>query len=137
VFFARRLLYAVITVFAGSLDGGLTVALVVAEMFMFSLYLAVVKPQDTRAGNRVELMSEVMLTYCFFGIMVCLYTIEPQQQYYAGWVSVSSIIILVIVCVCYLASDSVSVLLQWLKKKIAIKRRQMEILRRIEEAALA
>jgi hypothetical protein len=59
------------------LDGGLTVALVVAEMFMFSLYLAVVKPQDTRAGNRVELMSEVMLTYCFFGIMVCLCTIEP------------------------------------------------------------
>jgi peptidoglycan/LPS O-acetylase OafA/YrhL len=127
VFFARRLIYAVITVFAGSLDGGLTVALVVAEMFMFSYYLAAVQPQDTRTGNRVELASEVLLTYCFFGMMVCLYTIEPKQQYTVGWLSVSSIIILVIVCVCYLASDSVSVLLQWLKKKIVMRRRHLEI----------
>jgi hypothetical protein len=94
---------------------------------MFSFYLAAVQPQDTRTGNRVELASEVLLTYCFFGMMVCLYTIEPKQQYTVGWLSVSSIIILVIVCVCYLASDSVSVLLQWLKKKIVMRRRHLEI----------
>ena len=72
VFLARRMIFAVITAFTGSLDGGLTVSLVVIEIILFSLYLVAVKPQDTKAGNRVELISEVFLTYCFFGMMFCL-----------------------------------------------------------------
>ena len=88
-------------------------------------------------GNRVELVSEVLLTYCFFGMMVCLSTTEPKQQYFVGWLSVTTIITLVLVCVCYLASDSVLSILQWLKKKIVMRRRQLEIERRIKEAALA
>ena len=137
VFLARRMIFALITAFAGSFDGGLTVALVVIELILFSIYLAAIKPQETRVGNRIELMSEVLLTHCFFGMMVCLSTTEPKQQYLVGWLSVTTIITLVLVCVCYLASDSVSALLQWLKKKIALRRRQLEIERRIREAALA
>jgi len=66
------MIFALITAFAGSFDGGLTVALVVIELILFSIYLTAVKPQGTRGGNRVELMSEVLLTFCFFGVMVCL-----------------------------------------------------------------
>ena len=72
VLLTRRMIFAVITAFAGSLDGGLTVALVVVEIILFSLYLVAVKPQETKAGNQVELISEVFLTYCFFGMMFCL-----------------------------------------------------------------
>ena len=72
VFFVRRIIFAVLTAFIGSFDGGLTVVLVVIKLTFFSLYLATVKPQETRGGNRVELMSECLLTYCFFGMMVCL-----------------------------------------------------------------
>lgn len=114
VFLARRLIFALITAFAGSFDGGLTVTLVVIELIIFSIYLAAIKPQETRVGNRIELMSEVLLTHCFFGMMVCLSTTEPKQQYLVGWLSVTTIITLVLVCVCYLASDSVLSLLQWL-----------------------
>jgi len=117
------MIFALITAFAGSFDAGLTVALVVIELILFSLYLVVVKPRDTKASNRVELMSEVLLTYCFFGMMVCLYTTEPKQNYRVGWLSVSAIIILVLVCVFYLTSDSVSRLLEWIKKKIMIRKR--------------
>lgn len=45
VFLARRMIFALITAFAGSLDGGLTVALVVVELFLFSVYLVAVRPQ--------------------------------------------------------------------------------------------
>jgi len=72
VFFARRIIFALITAFAGKFDGGLTITLVVIEFIIFSIYLTAVKPQETRVGNRVELASEVLLTYCFFGMMVCL-----------------------------------------------------------------
>lgn len=137
VFFARRMIFALITTFVGSFDGGLTVSLVVIELILFSIYLAAVKPQETRVGNRVELVSEVLLTYCFFGMMVCLSTTEPKQQYFVGWLSVTTIITLVLICVCYLASDSVLSILQWLKKKIVMRRRQLEIERRIKEAELA
>jgi len=137
VFLARRMIFALITAFAGSFDGGLTVSLVVIELVLFSIYLAAVKPQETRVGNRVELVSEVLLTYCFFGMMVCLSTTEPKQQYFVGWLSVTTIITLVLVCVCYLASDSVLSILQWFKKKIVVRRRRLEIERRIQEAALA
>ena len=94
-------------------------------------------PYDSKASNCVGLMSEVLLTYCFFGIMACLYTTEPKQKYNVGWLSVSAIITLVLVCVFYLTSDSVSRLLEWIKKKLAIRRRLREIERRNQEAALA
>jgi len=123
VLLARRMIFAVITAFAGSIDGGLTVSLVVIEIILFSLYLVVVKPQETKVGNRVELMSEIFLTYCFFGMMFCLSVNDPKHQYKVGWLSVSAIITLVLVCVFYLISDSVSHLLEWIKKKLTIRRR--------------
>ena len=66
------MIFALITAFAGRFDGGLTVTLVVIELILFSLYLVAIKPNDTKVGNRVELTSELLLTYCFFGVMVCL-----------------------------------------------------------------
>jgi hypothetical protein len=38
------MIFALITAFAGSFDGGLTVSLVVVELVLFSIYLAAVKP---------------------------------------------------------------------------------------------
>jgi len=72
VFLVRRMIFAIITAFAGSVDGGLTIALVVIEFILYSFYLIAVKPQDNKVANRIELISEVLLTYCFFGIMFCL-----------------------------------------------------------------
>jgi hypothetical protein len=137
ILLARRMIFALITAFVGSFDGGLTVSLVVIEVILFSFYLIAVKPHDTKAGNRIELMSEVFLTYCFFGMMFCLSVDDPKQQYKVGWLSVSAIITLVLVCVFYLTSDSVSRLLEWIKKRLAIRRRLREIERRNQEAVLA
>jgi len=119
----RRFIFAIITAFAGNLDGGLTVSLVVIEIFLFSFYLITVKPQETNLGNRVELISEVLLLYCFFGIMSCLTVDDPKKQYKVGWLSVSAIITLVLACILYLLSDSVSRLLEWIKTKLLIRRR--------------
>jgi hypothetical protein len=69
--------------------------------------------------------------------MVCLYTTEPKQKYKVGWLSVSAIITLVLVCVFYLTSDSVSRLLEWIKKKLMIRKRLRELDCRNQEAALA
>jgi hypothetical protein len=43
-FLVRRLIFAVITAFAGRFDGGLTVALIVTELVFFSVYLVTIKP---------------------------------------------------------------------------------------------
>ena len=78
VILIRRIIFAAITAFAGSLDGGLTVVLVVTEFILFSLYRVVVKPQSRPTGNRIELISEVLLTYSFFGMMAVLFTTDPK-----------------------------------------------------------
>ena len=59
------MIFALITAFAGRFDGGLTVTLVVIELILFSLYLVAIKPNDTKVGNRVELMSEIFLRTAF------------------------------------------------------------------------
>ena len=64
-------------------------------------------------------------------------TDEPKQQYFVAWLSVAAIAILVMLCVGFLASDSVVKLIQWIKKKLAIRRRLAELERRNQEEALA
>lgn len=119
-------MFAAITAFAGSYDGGLTVALVATQLVLVTCYLAAVRPQETRGANQIELTSEVLLTHCFFCVMVCLSTAEPTRQYFIAWLCVATISTLVVVCVVYLASDSVTCLLRWVRIRLAKRRRLAE-----------
>ena len=58
--------------------------------------------------------------------MACLAISEPKQQYFVGWLSVTYVVILVVICVAYLASDSVKKFIRWVRHKLILRRRQAE-----------
>lgn len=64
-------------------------------------------------------------------------TDEPKQQYFVAWLSISAIATFVLASVAFLASDSVSKLIKWVKTKLALKKRIAEIKRHNQIKMLA
>jgi hypothetical protein len=71
VFLSRRMLYALASAFIGTFDGGLTLVMVSLISLAYHVYICKVRPKDDINTNKVELTSEVLLLYSFYGLMVC------------------------------------------------------------------
>lgn len=95
VFMIRRFLFAIITVFVGSYDGSFALVLNVGLSIAYSIYLIHVKPKNSLRAHRLEVISETLMLYCFFGFMFCEAEANPIIKYSLGWWSVISVGLLV------------------------------------------
>ena len=67
----RRLLFAIITVTAGLECASVALILVVTLSVLHSVYLIQVRPFYAW-DRKIDLVGEVLLLYCFFGMISCL-----------------------------------------------------------------
>lgn len=69
-YLSRRFLFAIITVTTGLESGSIALALVVTLSVLHSVYLIQVRPFYAW-DRKIDLVGEVLLLYCFFGLMFC------------------------------------------------------------------
>ena len=90
--------------------------------FGYHLYIVNLRPQRDASANKIELASEVMLLYSFFGIMVCEQEENPVNRYGVGWFSVSLIVTIVSIQIVYMLSDAAGYIIQKIKVRNRINR---------------
>lgn len=138
------MIFAIISTFAGTRDGGLTLELAAVLGTAFCIYLLSIKPKKERSARRVELTCEILLTYSFIWMHCCESLESPPYQYAVGWVGIACICLLVLISAGYMMTDIVEKLyfvlrfkkIEWVRRKELTKRlKQLELENQKEAAA--
>lgn len=124
-FLARRFVYGAVCGFIGTWDGGLTVCSVVYMSIGYTVYCLQFSPHQSSFDNRIELISESLLLYGFYGVMVCVVENDPERRHQIGWVCIGIITLLTAIKVYILIEDGIRYCIAEYKSYFA-KRKRLE-----------
>lgn len=127
----RRVLFAFVTIFAGAFSGAIALILNVYLSYLYISYLAGLRPHENKKDDKLELISELLLLYCFFGIIFAEIEDNPVSKYSLGWYSVICVCILVGVQVLNMMLEGLISLIkslrqQWIKIKAKCAKKRPE-----------
>jgi hypothetical protein len=117
VFMVRRYLFALISVFAGSYDGGLALLLNVSLSIVYCLYVTHTRPHDSTKYYRLELTIETLLLFSFYGFLACEIEPNPKTKYRFGWWSVACISVLILIMYVNMVYEGVYSLIRFIRRK--------------------
>lgn len=125
VFFLRRIAFALFSVYLGHLSGGLIIiAVLYICMANQMFYLLPVHPNLEKKDQAIEVISEVLLMYFFYGVMIAEAWEDPEYKFRIGWFSVSAVALIVAINLINAIRDAVMHYYRYLKRQYDIKIRK-------------
>lgn len=121
VFLLRRLLFAICSVYLGQYFGGLTIIGVLYICMGYQVfYLLPVRPNLLNKDQVIEVISELLLMYFFYGVMMAETFEDQEVKFTIGWYSVSAIVLLLLINLVNIVKDSLSTHYAYFKRLYAI-----------------
>ena len=100
------------------------------------LYLLTVRPNEHPKEQLLEVLSEALLTYFFYGMLICEAWTDPLTRFKVGWFAVASMAVLFIAMLGNIINDSVHANWNELRRQY-YKRRQAYLRAKIEKGLAA
>jgi hypothetical protein len=117
VFLVRRFLFAVYTAFVAKWCNSIAMILVSYLNIAIQFYTVHAFPLETKSANFIEIASEVLLHYTFLSFVFIQLQFTPISEYNAGWITVSTVLLLVLINLTNMLYDVVVKLIVKLRLK--------------------
>lgn len=116
LFMVRRVIFAFISVHLGPVSGGLVLITVCYVSLSIQVsYLLEVHPYLNKREQYLEVLSEILLLYFFYGVLIDELCVDPVQKFHVAWLSVLCFCALFLVNVANIIFDSISSNFAYLK----------------------
>lgn len=109
VFLIRRIAFAFISIYMGPVSGGLVLITVCYVSLGIQVsYLLQVRPNKNKREQYLEVISEVLLLYFFYGVLVDEMATDPVIKFHVAWGSVVCFCALFLVNIGNIVAESVT-----------------------------